>query len=1166
MSAWRIAVAFGLPLYITCFGFVSNIEAATIVPSSITADTSWTASSSPYVLDNDTTISSGVTVSIEPGVVVKLKNGVDFIVNGSLYAGGTEAEPIYFTSYQDDSVGGDINNDGSASVPQARDWRTIQFNSGSIGEFSHATIKYAGYFTSVQKSLPAIYNNGGDVSIEDSLITSNRIYGIAQVAGTLSIGNSEIANHDYGVVVTSGDTIIYDSEFSGHLISGIYAIGSGSLELNNNTFANNGIAVDVSLANERSFIHGGNTADGTGLNGIVIRGPVTGRASLTAGDMPYIVTATGGLSAVGAITISTDNNLKIAPTGELDIEAGVILKFTNNSSMIVDGSLDALGTKEESIYFTSIKDDEVGGDTNNDGSASVPASGSWRQIQFNNGSQANLEYTVVRFAGQRVGTDLTQSGINNNGGSLNIINTEILHNNQNGILNNNGTVIVSDSSIYDHLVYGVWNKTLMPLDARNNYWGDASGPYHSTLNPTGLGNDVSNNVLFDPWKTTVCKENCYSNVLFLPGIQASRLYVGDGEQVSDKLWEPSLIGGNADVASLALDANGQSTADIRTQDIIDETVFPYAGSNIYKGFMGFLDDLISDGVINDWTPFAYDWRYDVFDIVDNGTLYRDGSQAGVVKYPIEELESLAATSKSGKVTIIGHSNGGLLAKAIMRRLQEEGKADLVDQIIFIGTPHLGTPKALATVLHGYDQEALGGLVIDDAVARSVIKTLPGAYSLLPSENYLTNQATPLITFDDSESTLSFRNAYGFGVTNINEYRNFLLGTESTNNRSDVGFDSINQPIAVNSNMLNTALTKHLNELDNWDVPVGVEVSEIVGTGLLTLSGIEYREIDERVCGGFANCENIKLLKPYARFTKYGDETVVSNSANAFSSDISEYYVNLRDLNNQTLVSFGDTYVHANLSEITEIQELVSQLLKNEEPQNIEFINNAEPNFSEMYDIESIDSPVRLFATDVAGNVTGLVEEGGQFVLKKEIPGSDYFVMGSTKYLIIPKSVSRTTTLMGEGDGGYTLTVGAIGSDNQQTIVHQLNNATSGATMIAQFSKGPNGYGLLSVDDNGDGQIDKQMDLNGNIIKEPETEVTYSMLKDAILNLNVDKNIQTVLLVNVNIPEKHSLRIDQVNQEITALKRLAEKVLYYRSKKEISIGDSEYIIGLIEQLK
>ncbi|TFH34272.1 MAG: hypothetical protein E4G93_05625, partial [Dehalococcoidia bacterium] len=36
-----------------------------------------------------------------------------------------------------------------------------------------------------------------------------------------------------------------------------------------------------------------------------------------------------------------------------------------------------------------------------------------------------------------------------------------------------------------------------------NYWRDPSGPYHSAGNPDGLGDTVSDRVLYDPWLTTV---------------------------------------------------------------------------------------------------------------------------------------------------------------------------------------------------------------------------------------------------------------------------------------------------------------------------------------------------------------------------------------------------------------------------------------------------------------------------------------------------------------------------------------------------------------------------------------------------------------------------------------------------------------------------------------
>ncbi len=39
------------------------------------------------------------------------------------------------------------------------------------------------------------------------------------------------------------------------------------------------------------------------------------------------------------------------------------------------------------------------------------------------------------------------------------------------------------------------------LDMRNNWWGEASGPYEPDANPAGRGNSVGSNIIFSPWLT-----------------------------------------------------------------------------------------------------------------------------------------------------------------------------------------------------------------------------------------------------------------------------------------------------------------------------------------------------------------------------------------------------------------------------------------------------------------------------------------------------------------------------------------------------------------------------------------------------------------------------------------------------------------------------------------
>ncbi len=56
------------------------------------------------------------------------------------------------------------------------------------------------------------------------------------------------------------------------------------------------------------------------------------------------------------------------------------------------------------------------------------------------------------------------------------------------------------NNLSDNSLFGVnntvWN---LSIDATNNWWGDITGPYNTTENPSGLGTNVTGNVTFWPW-------------------------------------------------------------------------------------------------------------------------------------------------------------------------------------------------------------------------------------------------------------------------------------------------------------------------------------------------------------------------------------------------------------------------------------------------------------------------------------------------------------------------------------------------------------------------------------------------------------------------------------------------------------------------------------------
>ena len=230
-----------------------------------------------------------------------------------------------------------------------------------------------------------------------------------------------------------------------------------------------------------------------------------------------------------------------------------------------------------------------------------------------------------------------------------------------------------------------------------------------------------------------CTENCFSNVLFLPGIEGSRLYRPDGEDGTEKLWEPS---GDNDVRDLYLSENGEGLREdvyAKAGDIVDEMP---GGLNVYKSFMAKMDELKSAGTINDWEPIAYDWRLSLDDLLTHGRqigdrLYYTGElRATSTPYIIEELRRLAASSKTGKVTIIPHSNGGVLAKRLTETLGPEA-SQLIDKMIFVAVPQTGAPEAVYIGMHG-QKVGPGGIAASRSVTRPFASTSPMFYHLLPS--------------------------------------------------------------------------------------------------------------------------------------------------------------------------------------------------------------------------------------------------------------------------------------------------------------------------------------------------------------------------------------------------------------------------------------------------
>jgi len=645
-----------------------------------------------------------------------------------------------------------------------------------------------------------------------------------------------------------------------------------------------------------------------------------------------------------------------------------------------------------------------------------------------------------------------------------------------------------------------------------------------------------------------------SSVLFLPGIQASRLYSDGMPGTENQLWEPNA---NTDVNDLRMNVSGGSINDIYTRDVVDEVAIPIFGGNIYKGFLGMLEDLVDSETINDYEAFAYDWRYAVDDIVTYGTRYEHE-----IRNVVTAVERLAEDSYSGKVTVIGHSNGGLVTKMLIKELERQGKANLVDKVVFIATPHLGTPKAIATVLHGYDQQKLGGAVIDDSLARAIIQNMPGVYGLLPSQRYLELASESIITISEGVSTQPMYEAFDGEIEGVTEYRNFLNGVEG---RTD-DFADISNPYRTNPYMLQGALDLHA-ELDYWEAPEGIEVFNLVGVGLPTVSKVEYRNVTEikncvSTLFGQIICDTVHFLRPYAHFTQYGDETVTSLSSELVEGET--FYFNFEDYRAENILFSGQ--VHANITEVEGVRDYIEEIIVDGHPSLTTYIFENSPNFSREYEVTSIDSPVRIIKEDSLGNKTGVVIQDGVAEIVKEIPGSEYVEFGGTKYVIVPKDEDMTTYLYGEDHGSYTLTTATLSGDEQVTDT-QIINATTTPTMVAQYEFVDGAYSTILTDYDGDGTTDLEMTVSGEVISEPE--ITFDSLRTQILDLGLSKPRVKPLLILVNLAEKaQKLKVhSKISKRISdrLLMQLRDTIKLYAKKGWITQERSEILKSTIDKL-
>jgi len=311
-----------------------------------------------YIIDQ-LTVAPGAVLTIQPGVVIKFiynwYYAYAITVQGALVANGTAAHPIVFTSFKDDSNGGDTNNDGNSSVSEPGDWSSIDFtasNLDSLNSVQYCTLRYGGEFPfrlsgdwTYKWALLRVYDSRVNIdhcTLEQSTTTGLGVFGSAHPTFT----NCKIYN------VKS--TPIAMSMFSNPTFGADSALNIGYMAL--------GVVPET-----YSF-------DATV--------PIRNFAGYT--NITYFGFAT--------CTINTGTTITIP--------AGLTFK---GGQWVVNGGLEIQGTSSQPDVFTDPADDAYGNprDTNGDGSATQPSIQSLSRIAFNDvsvDSICSVRYAIFRFS------------------------------------------------------------------------------------------------------------------------------------------------------------------------------------------------------------------------------------------------------------------------------------------------------------------------------------------------------------------------------------------------------------------------------------------------------------------------------------------------------------------------------------------------------------------------------------------------------------------------------------------------------------------------------------------------------------------------------------------------------------------------------------------------
>ncbi len=406
------------------------------------------------------TVQAGATLTIQPGAIIKFAGG-SLSVRGTLNAEGTANAPIILTSLNDDSVGGDTNANGTATKPAPGDWSQIFFGgTAAIGNLKFVEVRFAG-----ASGVEAFRIDGGQVNVSDLKVADAKSTGVyfgSTGATAYNLTRVSINNAgSTGLRISSSDTAVNAVDLS----------------------VTNAKGIAVLVANAGKWTSSNTTLSGNAINAIDFGGGTIIDQQAWSDGVTYY------LSGV----------VDVGKTGALTIPAGQVIKSNRDGRLEVEGVLNVNGIALNPVIFTSINDDSVGGDTNNNGAATTPQAGDWDRIWVK-GGKATLGFARISYGGRLAGSTSTDSAISTSfvGATLSLSDSSVTNSFGEGVWIASGTGTLTNVAISDIAKTGVRISSSDPGTVAlnsvriTNTGGDAVQVSSTTLFVNATNLDLSN--------------------------------------------------------------------------------------------------------------------------------------------------------------------------------------------------------------------------------------------------------------------------------------------------------------------------------------------------------------------------------------------------------------------------------------------------------------------------------------------------------------------------------------------------------------------------------------------------------------------------------------------------------------------------------------------------